>query len=48
MPTRDSDILTTRVDNETIKLIKQRLNKKKPTVNAWMNWAIKLGLRRHG
>ncbi|KKN71439.1 hypothetical protein LCGC14_0420180 [marine sediment metagenome] len=48
MPTKDSHARGIRVSDEDYKRIMKRANPKKWTFNRWMNWAISLGLRKHG
>ncbi len=43
---RDTGIVPARVKKTDIALIKKCAGLKGMTVNAWLNWAIKLGLRR--
>ena len=47
MPTKGTKILSARVREEDIEIIKQRAKRRKLTVNAWLNWSIKNGLRNH-
>ena len=47
MPLKNSTVLATRAPNRTVEEIKGKLNKRKPTLNAWLLWAISLGLRSH-
>ncbi len=44
-PTKDSTVLAVRVRNQTLAEIKKK--KRKKTLNAWLNWCIGLGLRKH-
>jgi len=47
MPTKDSTVISTRVMNTRLEEIKARLAKTNMTLNAWLSWAIGLGLRTH-
>lgn len=47
MPTKGTGTVVARVKDEIITEIKRRANKRSMTVNAWVNWAITLGLRNH-
>lgn len=48
MPTKGTGTVVARVKDEIIIEMKRRANKRSMTVNAWLNWAISIGLRRHG
>jgi predicted DNA binding CopG/RHH family protein len=47
MKERDTAIIPARVKKAKIELIRHRAAKKGMTVNAWLNWAIDNGLRKH-
>lgn len=47
MPTKDSKVLSVRVKNEVIAEINRRISRRDITLNAWLNWAISKGLRKH-
>lgn len=45
MPTKNTSVLAVRVADTKIKEIEKRC--KSRTINAWLNWAIDIGLRSH-
>jgi len=47
VPTKDSTVISARVANEVLKVIRSRLGKEKPTINFWLTWAVKQGIRNH-
>ena len=47
MPTKNTTVLAVRVKNETISKIKDKASKRGISINAWLSWAIGLGLRKH-
>jgi len=47
MPTKNTKIISARVSDDKVELITQKANKRRITINAWINWAIKNGLRSH-
>jgi len=47
MPSKDTTVISARIPDKTLALIKERISKKDKTLNAWINWAIKEGLRSH-
>ncbi len=46
MPTKNSTIVSARIPDKTLALIVERIDGKK-SLNSWLNWAIKQGLRHH-
>lgn len=47
MPTKGTSTITARVKDETIAEVTQRAAKRGISINAWVNWAINQGLRKH-
>jgi len=47
MPTRNSQIISARISDETLTKIKERISRNGKTLNAWLNWAIQEALRSH-
>jgi len=47
MPSKNTTIVSARIPDKTLDKIKERISKKGKTLNAWINWAIKQGLRPH-
>ena len=47
MPTKGTKIVAARVPDDTIAIIMIRAKKRNISLNAWLNWAINIGLRRH-
>ena len=47
MPTKGTGVLAARVKDETILEVNRKAANRKMSLNAWLNWAISLGLRVH-
>lgn len=47
MPTKNTTIVSARIADGTLAQIKARIARKGKTLNGWLNWAIKQGLRPH-
>jgi len=47
MPTKDSTVISVRVRNDRLEEIKCKLARRNMTLNAWLTWVIRLGLRKH-
>lgn len=47
MPTKGTSIIATRIKDEIITEVRQRATRRGLTINAWLNWAVKNGLRSH-
>lgn len=48
MPTKGTSTVVARVADEVILEIERRAKRRKLSKNAWLNWCITLGLRKHG
>lgn len=46
-PTKNTTVIAARVPNRVIAEIMKRLEKRKMTLNAWINWAVRQGVRSH-
>ena len=46
-PTKDTEILTARVKKPLVEILNQRAKRRGITINGWLNWAIRQGIRSH-
>lgn len=47
MPSKNTTIVSARIPDKVLTQIKERISRKGKTLNEWLNWAIKQGLRPH-
>ncbi|KKN70447.1 hypothetical protein LCGC14_0431420 [marine sediment metagenome] len=47
MPSKNTTIVAARIPDDTLKEINFRISRRGITLNKWLNWAIKNGLRKH-
>jgi len=48
MPTKNTTVKTVRIPDDIADWINQRAKRRGWSINKWLNWAIRLGLRSHG
>ena len=47
MPSKNTTIVSARIPDKILSQVKDRLSRNGKTLNEWLNWAIKQGLRSH-
>ena len=47
MPSKNTTIVSARIPDKILAQIKERMARNGKTLNSWVNWAIKQGLRSH-
>ncbi len=47
MPSKNTTIVAARIPDKTLAQIKERISGNGKTLNQWINWAIRQGLRTH-
>jgi len=46
-PTKGTQVVTARVETPLVELARKRARRHGMSMNAWLNWAITQGLRKH-